>query len=130
MNFKVNLFFHLYETPLTPFGFPTLIVLRLSGWLRTHPGSLMENSINCYIFWNHPLLWINGLLLSSTGYQVEDSQLVWVMDSPFQLLLQLKCDLHEYIVRWGNKGDQNSFSRKELLNDLSAAHIWWWILNL
>ena len=31
MNFKVNLFFLLYETPFTPFGFPTLIVSRLSG---------------------------------------------------------------------------------------------------
>ena len=31
MKFKANLFFHLYETPFTPFGFPTLIVLRLSG---------------------------------------------------------------------------------------------------
>ena len=31
MNFKVNLFFHLYETPFTSFGFPTLIVSRLSG---------------------------------------------------------------------------------------------------
>ena len=33
MNFKVNLFFHLYETPFTPFGFPPLIVSRLSGWV-------------------------------------------------------------------------------------------------
>ena len=31
MNFKVNLFFHLYETPLTTFGFPMLIVSTLSG---------------------------------------------------------------------------------------------------
>ena len=31
MNLKVNLFFHLHETPFTPFGFPTLIVSRLSG---------------------------------------------------------------------------------------------------
>ena len=35
MNLKVNLFFHLYKTPFTPFGFPTLIVSRLSavGWV-------------------------------------------------------------------------------------------------
>ena len=31
MNFKVNLFFHRYEIPFTPFGFPTLIVSRQSG---------------------------------------------------------------------------------------------------
>ena len=29
MKFKVNMFFHLYETPFTPFGLPTLI-----GWVR------------------------------------------------------------------------------------------------
>ena len=32
MNFKVNLFFHLYETHITPLGIPI-------------PASLMENSI-------------------------------------------------------------------------------------
>ena len=31
MNFKVNLLFHLYETPFTHLGIPTLIVQRVSG---------------------------------------------------------------------------------------------------
>ena len=37
MNFKVNLFFHLYETPFTPFEFPTLIVSRLSYGVGSAP---------------------------------------------------------------------------------------------
>ena len=32
MNFAVNLFFHLYDTPFTPLGIPTPIVPRVSGW--------------------------------------------------------------------------------------------------
>ena len=40
------------------------------------------------------------------------------MGRPFQLLLTIRCDLHEHIRR-GDEGDLNSFSRKELLN-LSA----------
>ena len=31
MNSKINMFVHLYETPLTPFGIPTPIVPRGSG---------------------------------------------------------------------------------------------------
>ena len=31
MNFKVNLFFHLYETPFNPLDIPTPIFLRVSG---------------------------------------------------------------------------------------------------
>ena len=90
MNFKVNLFFHLYETPFTPFGFPMLIVSRLSGGVgqggvimqknkfalkcisgkikcfktiffqwkigssKTNPASLMENSINYFLFETTP----------------------------------------------------------------------------
>ena len=30
MNFKVNLFFHLYETNITPLGIPILTVTRVS----------------------------------------------------------------------------------------------------
>ena len=37
------------------------------------------------------------------------------MGRPFQLLLTIRCDLHEHIRR-GDEGDLNSFSRKELLN--------------
>ena len=33
MHFKVNLFFHLYETPFTPLGIPTPIVPMVSGWM-------------------------------------------------------------------------------------------------
>ena len=31
INFKVNLFFNLYETPITPLGIPNPIVRRVSG---------------------------------------------------------------------------------------------------
>ena len=34
MNFKVDLFFHLYETPFTSLGIPTPIVPRVSGGVR------------------------------------------------------------------------------------------------
>ena len=63
-------------------------------------------------------LWMNGLLLSSTGCLLDDSQQVWVMDSPFQLLLQLRCDLHEY-VRWGNKGGKIPFLGKKCYSKIT-----------
>ena len=44
------------------------------------------------------------------------------MGCPFQLMPKLRYNLHEY-VRGSDEGDQKSFSRKELLNNLSARHL-------
>ena len=43
MNFNVNLFFHLYETPFTPLGIPTPIVPRV-GWWGGLGGDIMEKT--------------------------------------------------------------------------------------
>ena len=39
MNFKVNLFFHLYQTSFTPFGFPILIVYSRAWKVVYFPGN-------------------------------------------------------------------------------------------
>ena len=42
MNFKVDLFFHLYETHITPLGIPILTVM---GWVP--PKAIMGNKQVC-----------------------------------------------------------------------------------
>ena len=47
MNFKVNLFFHLYETPFAPLGIPNLIVQRVSGGVGKG-GFIMGKKTVCF----------------------------------------------------------------------------------
>ena len=49
MDFKVNLFFHLYETPSPPLGTPTPIVPRKSGGVGWggHNGENLKFALKC-----------------------------------------------------------------------------------